>query len=234
MVSAKCAALTQRGTQCSRRGTKEHDGSLFCTQHYKMRCSARTVTAAVGDPEPWACLRLSAPKAQNGPRALQKLRAALKRGPSKSDEARSGFVYVYRLRYDGGADYWKVGMTTRGDCGRRLAEWKATYAKEAGFTAIRTYATRAPRFAERLVHLYLHYCRMYRYPLERGKRGHHSVWALDNRVIKDGQQTENRKGLVARRKNTEWFCAPLATIHAHLREITAMIAVWNRRKRALL
>jgi hypothetical protein len=235
----KCNAMTREGRQCSRNGTTTHtNGRLFCTQHYSM--SKGTIATAAAAPEPWVCLRLSSPVAQNGPHALQKLRTVLRRGPRKNDNVCSGFIYVYYLTRDTGENYWKIGMTTRDDCSKRLAEWKRTYAKEAGFKVMRTYPTRAPQFAERLIHLYLYYCRMYRYPLERGKHGHHSVWAKDNTVIADGQQlqqqppSQGRAVMVARRKNTEWFCVPLKTVHSTVREIITMIDAWDRRKRALL
>lgn len=32
--STDCASLTVKGTCCSRKGTREHDGKMYCTQHY--------------------------------------------------------------------------------------------------------------------------------------------------------------------------------------------------------
>lgn len=66
------------------------------------------------------------------------------------------------------------------------------------------------KLAESLIHLYLTYCRMYRYP---SKRGYQSVYKLKpNEIIQDGQQCDEGERVVAKNKEIEWFCEHIEDI----------------------
>ena len=250
----KCEAWTREGAQCSRDHTKVlrvkevvTREKKLCTQHYnsevrkkkqkKKDKKDRLAVSVVGDPEPWTLLRfMNTPREENGGRVLQKLRTLLKKGPRKNRPL-NGYIYLYYLQRDhqaGVCNYWKIGMTTRDDYEKRVAEWTATHAKDAGVTHRRTYATRHPEFAERIIHLYLHYCRMMRYPRTdaRDRAWLHSVWYHNNAVIEDGQQRKDEEGedkLVAKNKHTEWFCEDLNYIHIVVRDVCGALGVWERR-----
>lgn len=245
-----CEALTGEGKQCSRKHTKTLcvkatilKEKRLCTQHYKSEVKKNASTketvavCVVGDPEPWTLLRFTLkPRATNGARALQKLRTLLKKGPRKNKPL-NGYIYLYFLQRDvdaGQHDYWKIGMTTRDDYGKRVAEWKGAHAKGAGVTHRRTYPTSHPEFAERIIHLYLHYCRMMRYPRTdaEGKACLHSVWYRDRSIIRDGQQQreeETDTKLVAKNKHTEWFCEELDYIGDVVRNVVETLGLWERR-----
>jgi len=197
----RCVAIKKDQKRCTRSAVCTR--TRMCTQHAKLQGGAPPVEA-----EPWVALRLPTPSAKNSTRALRKLRARLRRAPPAGSP--EGYIYVYGIRGERALNYWKVGMTERADVEHRVDEWRRTHGK--GAVELRGYfRTRHAKHVERVVHLYLTYCRMYRYELEDGT--FHSVWAETGAVIEDGHETTSER-LVATRKHIEWFCEEYAHIRA--------------------
>ena len=200
-VTILCEIYTASGKQCSRARTKVEKGVSYCTQHYKKR--ADTSKISIKEPEPWTTLGILAPYEANGVRILQKIRSKLKAGPDKTD--RKGFIYIYHLAQERHLDYWKIGRTEK-SVDERMDQWQAEHNGHRVVLS-RKYEVKYNKFAEALIHLYLAYCRMHRYPFE---KGFHSVWALDpDEVIEDGQEIpkadRGKHKIVAMHKHIEWF-----------------------------
>jgi len=224
MERARCDAIKQSdGERCTRfaRG-----GGRRCTQHSKVGAAALVTTA---DREPWTALGMPQPHAKNDRRALQKLRAKL-RAPlpaSQNNEEEEGYIYVYGIAGERALNYWKVGMTARADAHARVDEWRRAHNKRHAVVLRGQFHTRHPKRVERVIHLYLAYCRMYRYEYEEeigngtavsgAVSKFHSVWARDGAVVEDGQQLEapTPHALAATRKHVEWFCEE----YAHIRGV---------------
>lgn len=194
-----CEAFKADGEQCTRQyKVKTAEGKHFCTQHAK--CKA---VKSVAEPEPWETLRLPEPDPRNGKRYIQKVRKMLSEAPGKK---REGHIYIYFLPREKTLRYWKIGLTER-TVEERMQEWSAKYTLEV-YTTFRV-ATDV-YYVESLIHLYLTYCRIYRYP---SKRGFQSVYKLKpSVVIQDGQQAEQGERVVAKNKQIEWFCEDIEEI----------------------
>ncbi len=196
----KCDSFTTRGTQCTRKATDVDNDVAYCKQHFDTRHSKTNVKSI----EPWIAQGLAEPLPSNGRRILQKLRTKLKRGPAKGDGA--GCIYIYSLKHERHHRYWKIGRTVQ-DIDERMAQWQDVHGKDVTVVLERVWDLKqGQKWTESVIHLYLAYCRMYRYQIE---SRYHSVWALDpDLVIEDGQQlqfNESPKLLVATHKHTEWF-----------------------------
>jgi len=197
----RCIAIKDDGEQCTRNKSKEN--KTFCAQHAKG--AAKKKITKVGTVEPWTLLKLPVPDPRNGKRFIQKIRTHLNKTQQPNEPG--GFIYIFYVPTDSGPDYWKIGYTER-PVEERLSEWSkihklklyVSYSIKKGVHQI-----------ESLIHLYLAYCRVYRYP---SKRGYHSVYKLSKKVIKDGQEHEedDEERLVAKNKEIEWFCAPIDEI----------------------
>ena len=203
-MDARCRALKGDGLQCTRKAVGVHP---YCTQHQKSKN-----TTSIDNQEPWARLALVAPRAENGKRALQKIRTLLNKKPAKNDGA--GYIYVYCLRHERDLHYYKIGRTSRA-VEVRIKEWAAD---TPGIELVKCYHVSVGHCRlESLVHAYLHYCRIYRTPYGERPKKMHSVWASDqSTVIDDGQQLDEKQAqahtLVARSKQVEWFCEELRVI----------------------
>jgi hypothetical protein len=160
---------------------------------------------------------------------LQKLQRRLKAGPKANDEP--GFIYVYYLQHEAGQNYWKVGRTSR-DPEKRHKEWQSAHHATHIVITKRTWkvSARAVKFVEGLIHLMLHYCRMYRYP--EGDTGRIlSVWASTGSPIRDADFLAStvaaaaaggdgkKERLVARRKMIEWFWLPWSELEALITQV---------------
>ena len=197
-----CEVITDSGKQCSRRRTKIEDGVSYCTQHYKLRKSSKKTTT-IKDVEPWTEMGILVPYESNGVRILQKIRSKLRQGPKPTDG--EGYIYIYYLEHERYLNYWKIGRTQQ-NVDTRIQQWKDQHPGKKVILYSKT-KVKYQAFVESLIHLYLSYCRMHRYPY---KDGFHSIWALDqDEVIVDGQEIPkgeriNHK-LVAMHKHIEWF-----------------------------
>ncbi len=126
---------------------------------------------------------------------------------------------------DNPINYWKIGRTKR-SVDKRMEEWSEVHGEPVQLECFYQLSANH-EFVERLIHLYLSYCRMGRIHYEDGgnqtikpilslthlgKTKMHSTWEYLGDVIDDGQQTSDLKLLVAKNKHTEWFCDSLRTI----------------------
>jgi hypothetical protein len=242
-----CVAITASGgTRCSRPSTKVRNTHVLCTQHYKSfgRNNKKHAHVVVTSVDPWINLRIKAPSDQNSLQARHKLRLALLAGPARRDC--EGYLYIYYLERDrlrGCHDYWKVGMTTREDVADRIQYWRALHGPRAGFTHKRTYPTRYAAMAERLVHLYLDYCRMQRRAYTKTPTltltqtqtpitWLHSTWYATKEPVQDAQQEPHKEFLKG--SHTEWFSVELDVLHAIVRDVVCMLRVWEKRSCMLL
>lgn len=229
MERARCDAIKQGdGERCTRWATPT-GGGRRCTQHARVVGGGGGGAAAINDREPWTALGMPQPHAKNDRRALQKLRAKLRAPLPASQNNEEGYIYVYGIAGERALNYWKVGMTARADAHARVDEWRRAHNKRHAVVLRNQFHTRHPKRVERVIHLYLAYCRMYRYEYEEEDIGNgcavsgavsskfHSVWARDGAVVEDGQQLEapTPHALAATRKHVEWFCEE----YAHIRGV---------------
>ena len=206
-AQAQCAATTQTragGKRCRRRATH---GS-HCWQH----------AHANGSP-------VKRPAQTHAQRELQ---ALLARGPRTKDV--SGLLYCYALRaeWKSNARLWKVGRTTR-DSGieARMREWGGTNPLHL----VRALWTPFAAFSERVVHLLLDECRVYRWSERTDATSFRCTLSKhDNGGVP--RATPEERATLARecRKQIEWFSrVPAALVVATMR-IATRLAVQKSRK----
>lgn len=214
-----CPATTGKGTQCTRR---LKPGQELCFQHEKQD---KETLHKQNDAEPWTELDLPEPYKANGAAILQKIRTQLKKGPKKDDGA--GFIYIYSLEHESTLNYYKIGLTQR-RVTTRMKEWSDIHNERKATQVVLHHqyqVVKGVKFCERLIHLYLKYCNMHRYPY---KDGYHSVYALPpNEVLKDGQEKpddddNDKERLVAKSKCIEWFCEELTELDRIVTSITEL------------
>lgn len=220
VIANQCQAIkSSDGLQCTRKLKNNNKGDLFCSQHASKAKNVHKCT----DVEPWTLLGLVDPYESNGKRILQKIRTKLKKGPKASDG--SGWIYIYCLQHEEEQklNYYKVGRTNR-RVTHRMKEWDDLHKQHGGanhkvILKDQYQVTHGIDFCERLIHLYLSYCNIHRYPTEKGT--YHSVWAMEPRkALNDGQgMKEEGERLVAKNKHIEWFCKDLHEIQAVVKSI---------------
>lgn len=186
----QCSARTHSGKQCSRSATV---GTL-CTQHHKSSAGKHPTE------EPWAKLALPPPSEENGARHLQKLRLLLNKGPDKTKDG-PGYIYAYYLKTDPKDTFYKIGRTAR-SVKQRLSEWQEQHGGTKGVVKLKS-SWKVPwnKYCEKLIHLYLHYCRVARYPLSSQQGKYKTVLIIDGTIIEDCSDERT----VAMRKQHEWF-----------------------------
>jgi len=132
------------------------------------------------------------------PKHIQsKIVTKIKRGPSKDDG--KGFIYVYYLGSDPQDYYHKIGRTSR-SVETRLKEWKGSQLRHS-------YSVSNQKQAERLIHLYLDYFRVYRYKQDNGT--YSTVWKDTGEPVSKSDEGGKREG---RSKEVEWFRCSWKTI----------------------
>lgn len=179
-----CEAQTQKKKPCK---NKALEGSTLCSVHGGV------------------CTAINALAQKNRPAVIKKIGRRQQLPKTKTP----GFVYIFYLKHEKGKNFWKIGKTIQ--LKKRMQEWNAHYGGKAVVVEKRLYKSDYCEFMERLIHLYLDYCRMHRYPIhtEDGIE-FHSVYSATGKVIEDKVEEEER--LVAMHKNTEFFHAPLKEI----------------------
>lgn len=202
----RCIAIKDDGEQCTRKPSSESKNKNYCKQHDKSNQTKKLAT--IEAVEPWVLLKFPEPDARNGKRYIQKIRTHLNKSNSFSKkDSQSGFIYIFCLAHERKLNYYKIGYTER-TVEERLEEWGEKHSALELCACFRVNSNAHQK--ESLIHLYLAYCRMYRYPNE---RGFHSVYKLSGEIIQDGQEnTDEKERLVAKNKEIEWFCAPLEEI----------------------
>ena len=214
--STRCEAFTQQGKQCTRRGKSiDWSGKNVCKQHF----FGHHAVISVRDPEPWEARGMAAPSDKLRTHVLQKLRRKLKNGPRPSTPRsgnRGGSIYVYCLEDDEHEHLYKVGMTSD-SVDKRLQAWAR---KHKGTTLKRVaeyYVGQDVAWVERVIHLYLDYCRVYRYPRVRG--GLESVWAATGKPLNPDTPPVSPRSLLVTEKMIEWFALPFEEIDAVIQGI---------------
>lgn len=208
-MKSRCVAIKSGdGQQCTRHEiSSEHH---LCKQHSRVK-GVKTVH----DQRAWAKMNIVAPRSENGKKVLARIDKALEKPVAKSDGP--GYIYIYSFASEQHLHYYKVGRTKR-SVKERLDEWRRDVVDDAIVLHATFFVERGHRRLESLVHLYLNYCRMYRTPYKHPRLKtvvYHSVWKSDGRVICDGQEHgsgKDKRALVAKNKQVEWFCAPLDLI----------------------
>lgn len=211
----QCEQKTQAkdGHLCKKPGKHQiAPGKYMCALHYK----------AWKEPKAWDTLKLPAPQTIfMTPKALKDLDNKLNERVRPAREG--GFLYVYAIPNE---DVWliKIGKTTR-DVTDRLDEWAEHHKVEE--------LLRAPfpcdlELAERIVHLYFDWARVYRYPQENGT--FYDVWKTTKTPLVEGQAPPEGFRPKASNKHTEWFAIQL---HEAERVIEALQAYFiSEHKRA--
>jgi len=221
-MDEQCEAITAAGTRCSRVGKHRNQcGEQVCQQHlwgiHKV--------ISIKDVEPWVHRNMPEP-ALHLLRAsvVQKLRRKLKQGPRPVTprgigRGRGGSIYVYCLENDDHLNLYKVGMTCE-NVDKRLQQWERKH--KCKVRQVAQYVTlQDVAWVERVIHLYLDYCRVYRYPLLKG--GLHSVWAATGEPLTTSTTTEDeasaKRPLVVTEKMVEWFKASFDDIDAVISQV---------------
>ena len=211
MERLTCTATTLKKTRCTRKAT--HGDR--CYQHAAPAGAGATVAAAAVVVTPVAPAPANAGANKNLPPADspwpdpsgQLQRRILKKIATKqrlaSRPGKEGYVYVYSLQHEVGKDYWKVGMTERNDYRKRLKEWTTVHAPAIVVCKAVYYTTANCKLLERLIHLYLDYCRMYRYPTDNPYEMV-TVWKTNGKPV-DAVVEAKPHQVVAKNKHKEWF-----------------------------
>lgn len=113
-----------------------------------------TLLAKGGPKLPKTILELSRGPVSDAARKLLRVKINTARTAVKDD--RPGFVYVYYLKDDDSAWYWKIGCTARKDPDVRLSEWP-------GAVKRLVVQVKANKLCETLVHAVLSDYRLFRY-----------------------------------------------------------------------
>lgn len=211
----RCEALTQEGKQCTRASKgMDWSGRHVCKQHLW----GHQAIIAVRDVEPWDARGMPTPPAQLRAHVLQKLRRKLKAGPRSG--SKGGSIYVYCLEEDDEEHehLYKVGMTSD-SVDKRLQAWAR---KHKGTTLKRVaeyVVSQDVAWVERVTHLYLDYCRVYRYPRSDGKAGLESVWAATGKPLRTSAEPVSPRSLLVTEKMVEWFALPFEQIDAVIQGI---------------
>ena len=228
MRPRQCKATTNNGKQCKRDGKGPE---CVCYQHDKPPALA-TVTRPVLQVTASLDL-LCAHKSKLRRSALRKLETKLRKGPPSVEKDGLGAIYIYYLETDrahGIRCYWKVGMTKHATApGKRIKQWSA---KQEGVVTQAVYVVeRGHKFIERVVHLYLDHCRMYRYPCaSAGAEAQlfRSTWYATGLPVKDAQWDliDLTKRTVARQKSVEWFCGSLEDIEGVVQAVIKLCSIY--------
>lgn len=176
------AVKSSDGKRCTRAPVV---GGDFCTQHSKVKNVHR-----ISELDPWTVHpHLPVPCPDNGKRFLQKLRTQLNKPLAKTD-TQPGHIYIYYLDSERGCDFWKIGRTAR-SVDKRLEEWNQTHKGDVRLQ--QSFAMeRGVKRAELIIHLYLAYCRVYRYGSSEDI--HRSEWAFP--LPDASRRGEGRKDLL--------------------------------------
>jgi hypothetical protein len=219
-MDVRCEALTLAGTRCKHRGKhKDQSGQHVCQQHlYGIH---RIIS--VKDIEPWVQREMPTPALDLlRPHVVQKLRRKLKAGPRAATprglgKGRGGSIYVYCLEADDHSNLYKIGMTSD-SVDKRLQQWARKHKTELRRVA-EYVVSQDVAWVERVVHLYLDYCRVYRYPLANGT-GLHSVWAATGEPLDaDAAKPPSPRSMLATEKMIEWFQLPFDEIDATISQV---------------
>jgi hypothetical protein len=216
----RCAAITGQGKPCRRAGIASSSISKrkLCTQHLNLEADKAGKKVV----EPWLAAKLPEPSDKLRAAVLAKLRRKLYN--TAKDRGGRGVIYIYYIANETGLNYWKVGMTEK-TADQRLSEWMAAHRTRIlckSFYAVK----HSVKFVERVIHLYLDYCRMHRTPTSDHTREtlFRSVWSATGEVIDDDQNrviSADATRLIAKHKHVEWFCAPIAEIKEIVEAIVA-------------
>jgi hypothetical protein len=176
---------------------------------------------SVRDTEPWEQRKMPAPSPKLRPHVLQKLRRKLKAGPRPTTPrhgTRGGSIYVYCLEEDDHENLYKVGMTSD-SVDKRLQAWARKH-KGTILKRIAEYVVNQDvEWVERIIHLYLDYCRVYRYPRSGSGSGLESVWAATGKPLDTGSEPISPRSLLVTEKMIEWFALPFEEIDAVIQGI---------------
>jgi hypothetical protein len=140
-----------------------------------------------------------------------KYQRTIERGPRATDKA--GHIYIYRLDADPD-HYYKIGRTER-TVEKRLAEWKNSI-------LVRSFEVKFNRHVERLIHLKLDHCRIYRYAISETQFC--DVWKANGEPVTERDallKQENR--LTAAGKQIEWVICYLDVIVDEIKSILLSI-----------
>ena len=164
---------------------------------------------------------LPIPDAHNGKAKLKLLERKVAAWP-KRNRTESGWIYVYSFASEeaAGRNYYKVG-STKAEVGptKRVAQ----HHKRA-VLRYSLFLERGYQWAERVIHLYLWYVRMYRYMIEdKGEPSFYSIWARDLKLppIEHG----NHDKPPATHKQIEWFCMELEPLITLIKAVGRVAAL---------
>jgi hypothetical protein len=144
-------------------------GSVFCGIHGKH------------EPQPIAPVLAL----KNNAKAIKKILRKHKQGLPRVKTP--GYIYIFYIKKEKGKNFWKIGKTERTSA-VRLGEWKALHGT---IVEEKLYKSDYCCFFERVIHLYLDYCRMHRYPIhtEDGVK-YYSIYSATGKVIEDVDEEE--------------------------------------------
>jgi hypothetical protein len=162
---------------------------------------------------------LPEPDQRNGKAKLKLLQRKIN-GWHKRECRTPGWIYVYGFdeEIEAGRNYWKVGSTKMEDPADRVRQWHKRARLKFSILLAHGY-----QWAERVIHLYLWYVRMYRWPIEglaikeSEDPKFYSVWARDLHL----PPIEGERHIHAKNKQIEWFCLDLPALIVLIKAICA-------------
>jgi hypothetical protein len=167
---------------------------------------------------------LPTPDPRNGKAKLKLLERKIAGWP-KRKQNEAGWIYVYNYGCEETAqrNYYKVGCTKiAGGPAQRVRQWD----KRAQLK-FSIYLERGYQWAERVIHLYLWYVRMYRYSIDDNDDGDnqkeprfYSIWARDLKL--PPIETHGHAKPPATHKQIEWFCLELSALIELIQAVAAV------------
>ncbi len=207
----QCTATTTKKKQCK---NKAMANQMVCHVHVEKKTTKKKTSPP---PAPAAPVVFPTPHPSLKRPVLRRLNAKLATLPERRSGG-AGFIYVYAIKeeHDAGRFYWKIGMTERA-ADVRIKEWGRTLDKRTQTLVVhRVYpVARGHKWVERVVHLYLNYCRVYRYALPAASAGSasgphsfYSVWATTGLPVEEEDASLGPHDAPAMHKQVEWFYCP--------------------------
>lgn len=160
--------------------------------------------------EPWAIVGITEPSPLTRKKIIGRLRARLRTGPTRCETASAGTFYISQLRHEIGENYWHMSRTR-------------PVFSEFGATVICSFiAVKNADYIERLIYLYLNYCRVHRRKKILGSASDNmlflSSWVATGDQIMDEQRfhVATQGCVVSKKKQGDFF-------HCELIELLTVI-----------
>ena len=195
----QCQGKTAKSVRC-----KRFVSGTYCYQHIPEK------------EEEWIRQGYPTPSSKIDEGHRRKIKSKLKRGPSQKDK--EGYIYIYYLKTDKRVRYFKIGRTST-TVEKRLKQWEKESPSPP--VLVESFKVKHSIFCERLIHLYLDYCRVYRYKVSKNRFC--TVWKVSGECVTErDEKLKDRNRLEGMKKQTEWFAVKKKTALNLVKEIVEL------------